>query len=347
MLEDFGFMGNTNGNLTNGGYVADFGDAVLISMKHGLYILDKETQDWEKIYDREVKFLNISEGFIYFLEGKHTICEMSIMDSTIYAIVQRGRHNYEEIYYLGLLDEHIYYAGFWGESVYRLNIIEGEEQFLFHTIALNFALDPYYLYYSDDRDGLIRRLPLDEIDSILDMEPAAKTNMWLEYQGFSMDYGIDILKQGLDRKIEVNDLAMEELFGDDKSVFNMNFYEEWLYYAGQENDETRNWDDDRVCLYRISLEDFEEEVVSEDDIDYLNVDDGVIYYRNNSDQGFMYTISQDGLVKKCLTDFPVSYIHIVEDWVYCMNEEDDFEFYRINQFTHEVQKVIEHYGIDK
>lgn len=343
-MDEFGFMGNTNGNLANGGYVADFGETILMSLKDGLYILDKTTTEWEKIYDHEVKFINVSENFIYFLEGKHTICEMGIMDSSVYAVVDRHKNAYDEIYYVGLMDEDLYYATFWGESVYRMNIIEGEEMFLFHTVALNFALDPYYLYYSDDRDGLVRRLPLDEVDSFLAMAPEAKTNMWLEYQGYSMDYGIELLKKGLDRKIEVNDLVMEEVFGNDKTVFYMNLDEEWLYYAGTENDQG-DGAEDAVNLYRVNMEDLEEDVLTTDDIDYLNVQDGLIFYRNNSDEGSLFVINSDGTIKRRVTDFPVSHIHIVESWVFFRNEEENDAFYRLDLEDLSIVKVRDYYGI--
>lgn len=347
MIEDISFMGNSNGNLANGGYVSDFGDGVLVSMKDGIYILSKYTKEWEQIYDKEVKFLNISEDYIYFVDDRNTICEMGILDSSIVKLVERNNNNYDEIYYLSLIDENIYFAVFWGESVYRLNVIDGAEEFLFHAVGLNFALDEKYLYYSDDRDGKIRRLPLDEVDSIMQMDPTEKTNLWLEYQGFTPEFGVDILKKGLDRKIQVNEIVLEDVFGDEKSAFYMNFDEESLYYAGKFDEDDSDWKDEHISIYKIDMEDYSEEIVTEDNIDYLNISENWIVYRNNSVEGCLYCVSKDGLKKKKLTEFPVSNIHVIDEVVYCRNDEEDEAFYSIDLATHEVRNIREYYGIDE
>ena len=79
----------------------------------------------------------------------------------------------------------------------------------------------------------------------------------------------------------------------------------WIYYSDMSG---------RGYLCR--AKDGEAEVLTQDNCSYLNVLDGWVYYRNDSDSGAMYRIRTDGTQREKLVTGDCSYITVTEDWIY-------------------------------
>ncbi|WP_446897188.1 DUF5050 domain-containing protein [Clostridium sp. LBM24168] len=92
----------------------------------------------------------------------------------------------------------------------------------------------------------------------------------------------------------------------------------WIYYENT---------GDKNKLYRKSVTGVEDEVISNDEVQYINVVGDWVYYSNYSDNGKIYKIRTDGTQRQKISDDMASCINVVGDKIYYINNSDRARIY--------------------
>ena len=82
-------------------------------------------------------------------------------------------------------------------------------------------------------------------------------------------------------------------------------------------------------LYKMNIYGGVKTQITYENVDYINLSNGWIYYRNNSDSGSLYKIKIDGTSKTKLSTDSVRNINVVGEWIYYQAENNNFKLYRI------------------
>ncbi|MCC8169320.1 MAG: DUF5050 domain-containing protein [Oscillospiraceae bacterium] len=136
-----------------------------------------------------------------------------------------------------------------------------------------------------------------------------KTNNWIYY---ASDYDYGKLYA-----ITANGARRQKI--SDKSVYDIEYYNEWIYYISKEDN----------MLYRTDGEN--EQLVSETPIYKVGFNGNYVYYMEQSyglpeQTGFLCRVALDTLEKQTLTSVPIRYAEIHGDRIY-YNEFDDDRMY--------------------
>lgn len=285
------FRGNTIGNLQNEGLIADGGKWIYIYLNNGLYRINKQTNEKILLFSGEARYLNVVDNFIYYVDSHRMLYRIDNDGSQ----KEESFRYYEGVEEISIVDEWIYCSDSWGEYIFRINIdnFKRDDSFEIGTVPLSMAIDDKNIYFSDDQ----------------------RNNL----ETFTLSLPV--------RKREGKEIG----YNNSDGVFFINVENEWIYYLECD----RPWREydifERIKynIYKIKKDGSNRIKLTEDYADYLNVEDGWIYFSNISDGSSLYKIRIDGKQKIKLSDDTCENIHLVDDSVYYYVK--DREIYRLFQ----------------
>ena len=292
-MSKFYCRANTIGNLQNGGLIADDDKYIYIYLNNGLYKIDKQSSERKLLYKGELKYLNIKDDFIYFVSNRELY---KIFRDEVNEEAFKCLEDVEEIF---IVADWIYCSDSWAENIVRYNInnFKLDNSFKVDTVHLSMAIDNNNIYFSDEQRGMLETFSL--------LTPVNGQ------EGTAIDYC------------------------NENGVFFINIEDEWIYYL-ERNHLTDEYDSEYYYvgkptynLYRVKRDGSNRMKLINDYVNYINVEDGWIYFSNISDGGNLYKMRVDGKNKIKLCDCQCENIHIVYDWIYYYIKDNDI--YRLFQ----------------
>ncbi len=254
------YVGNTPGNINNGGVFVALGDKFYFANPYDndyLYQMDTDLSHVEKVMDVPVSMLNGAEGYLYYYQD---ISRSRASGSTGLGYIANAR------------------------SLTRLTL-NGRHTTGLETAAFaNIILEGNYLYaenYDKAQQKMnLMRVSLDgkEKEVIADfwINPAGAEGGYLYYNGTGKDHFL--------YSLNTQTLAQTPVYAGD--VWYPTPDGGYIYYLNVA---------DEYRLYRIRLSDQTPERVTEDSVDLFNVKDGVVFYsRMNGTPALMRTVAGSG-----------------------------------------------------
>ncbi len=160
-----GAIGNTNGNIYNGGLFCEYNGDVYFSNPNddeSLYKMDMEGETFEKLYGSSVSYINIYNDYIYFKKyntntknvlqsrSRYGICRMEIGD-TIVETLHNGK-----IDGMTLCGNYIYYRNYNDDkvfSLYKVKIDGEEDEKLSDEAYLPLAVSNKKIYFANIKEN--------------------------------------------------------------------------------------------------------------------------------------------------------------------------------------------------
>ncbi len=285
-----GTVGNSAGNLYNGGMFCEYNGKVYFANPYdgnALYVMDTDGSHMKKLIATSVSnicaggkylfyFQNTSSGTagLGYLFSSHSLCRAQL----------NGRHitslSKEVIYNMQLIDNYLYYqcAGTDGPRFYRQKISAREPELL-ERISADFscALPDGTVYYAGNNTNhyLYR----------YDTHSGSTSAAW---QG---DLWYPVYDNG------------------------------YIYYL----DVANNY---RLCRYSLSADEIE--VLTNDRVDCFNLTGNYVYYQKNSvENPALIRMQKDGSNPVILMDGNYTHISVAGDYVYFATFENGYPLYRV------------------
>lgn len=185
-----------------------------------------------------------------------------------------------------------------------------------------------YIYYFDSSKGGIWKIRVDSLDyedpsNIKATEVKDRYSYPYRYDVFTqiavdnnyvyfqnLEDGLSLYKMRIDGSEAYSKINTGE-------VRNINIYGEYLYFT------------EGGKIYKIRNNGSDKTLITREQGDYINVVNGWIYFRNNSDSGKLYKIKIDGSYLVKLSDDKVRNINVVEGYIYYSNESSGFSLGKI------------------
>lgn len=237
-------VGNTAGNLNNGGLFCESEDKVFFANAYdnnALYCMNPDETELKKLNSNSVASINAAGKYIYY-----------------YMESGSGKNGSG----LGFMSR--------TAGIYRSNRNGKHTVCLDRTFAVMMQLCGNYLYYQDynNKSGTkLTKIKIDKTDktTVADyvINPASYVNGRIYFNGTQDDHALYALNTGND---SINVIWQG-------NIWNPVYQDGYIYYMDVANDY-------RLCRY--SLSDDVVEVLTNDRIDYFNVYDYYIYYQKSS-----------------------------------------------------------------
>lgn len=270
-------IGNTAGNLNNGGLFCEYDGKVYFSnaYDHGtLYVMDSDETNIQKLNESIVSYINASEAYlVYYQEGVHTDDGLSsiVQNHGIYRTDLKGKHS-------DCLDDNVCTA----------LILAGNKIYYQH-----YDNKKYTSLYKADLGGRDR---VEVFDGILN--PHCVVNGTMYFNGTDGDHYLYGLNTSTD--------AIATLWTG--NIWNPVVVGNYVYYMDLSN---------HYGLSRYSLINNEVEILTNDRVDYFNVYNNVIYYQTaGSDNLALKRMNTDGSNNEIVREGIHENIHITSHYVY-------------------------------
>lgn len=299
-LNDEQLVGNTTGNIYNGGLFCEKDGIIYFSNDNddgSLYMMNSDTTNIKKIHADKAAYINVDENYIYYLRANNTRENNSgsilmFNNTGIYRINLNGRKlkliSGNPGSYVTLKGNHVYYQNYdvnEGLYLYRNQTDGSLERMLLKEAVIPAAIINNRLYYTGvNKDHNINYLDLLSFTSSTYIEGSFAYPIffgeYIYYMDQSNNYTINRMnKDGTDRFVLVNDRC---------STFNITNSGKYLYY------QVDDLDNSKIC--RMNLETYEVEVLLEGHYKQIHVTDNYVFFKDFDNQN-TYIISADGSSK--------------------------------------------------
>lgn len=287
-LNPYGTIGNTAGNLNNGGYVCEYNGKVYFSNTYdngSLYSMDVSEENFEKLNDVEVCNILAGGDFLYYFRSG--------------AAGDAGLGTVRSV-----------------KSFNRCELNGANTTALTKDIIIYGQLADNYLYLltaeAENETPLFYKLKIDKSEKVeladYAINPASVSNGIIYYNGTQSDHYLYGLNTSTDRTAEVwqGNLWYPTVDGD------------YIYYL----DVANNY---RLCRYSLSQN--TEEVLTNDRVDCFNVGNGFIYYQKNSTSPCLMCMRTDGSDAQLIAEGIFTNINMTSQYVYFQEYGNDTTVY--------------------
>lgn len=299
-INDDELVGNTTGNIYNGGLFAERDGKIYFSNDNddgSLYVMNSDTSNIKKLHHDKAAYINIDENYIYYLRANNTRENTSgsilmFNNTGIYRIKQNG-NNLKAISsnpgaYVTVKGNHVYYQNYDADKglfLYRNQTDGSLERLLLKepvipSIILNNKL--HYVGVLDDHN--INTLDLSSFTTRPQIEGnfgyPIYSGEFIYYMDQTNNYSINRMNQdGSDRIVLIDDRT---------STFNITNSGRYLYY------QVDNLDKSKIC--RMDLSTMEIEVIMDGYFKQIHVTDNYVFFKDFDNQ-YTYIVSADGSTK--------------------------------------------------
>lgn len=278
--ENKNLMGNTNGNLVNGGRVAISGEWIYYSLLDGIHRMKTDGTEKEIIYSWETNTnpspLCIVGDWIYYKRFRPYKIKIDGSE-------QQQISEFEYIGSFNVIDDWMYFGSEYKMKTDGSNVQQINEKNCASGNTVN-IVDGWVYYYDIDNEGndSIFKFKIDGTDKqkiysgrtdhmVVDGE-------WIYYEEYDSK---DLYKMKIDGS--ENQLIVEE----DK-ILSLNVDGDWIYYGGSDESGTRS-------LCKIKTDGSDKQVLYADNaIDIWIIDDWIYYSINGDSMETLYRIRTDG-----------------------------------------------------
>ncbi|TAH65290.1 MAG: DUF5050 domain-containing protein [Anaerolineaceae bacterium] len=299
-LNDEDLIGNTTGNIYNGGLFCERDGKIYFSNDNddgSLYVMNSDTTNIKKLYYDKAAYINVDENYIYYLRANNTRENASgsilmFNNTGIYRLKQNGRAlkliSSNPGSYVTVRGNHVYYQNYdvnAGLFLYR-NQTDGslERLLLREAVIPSIIMDNKLYYVGVNEDHNINSLDLSSFTT----RPCIEGNFaypifqgdYIYYIDQSNNYTINRMnKDGSSRFIIVDERC---------STFNITNSGKYLYY------QVDNMDKSKIC--RIDLTTMETEVLLDGHYKQIHVTEHYVFFKD-FDNTNTYIVSADGSSK--------------------------------------------------
>ena len=269
------FYGNSSGNISNKGLVAEYNDWIYYSNHNDLYRLYKVKKDGTektRLSDQKALYINVMGGWVYFKDDHRLYrvrtdgTEFTMLDDSAYGHVMVGN------------DGWIYYTSSF--NVGRINYDGKNSTYLVTDyFSVNPIIDNNDIYFTYGRYPEYTQLRKYNLDSKT-VTPLTKENIsHLNIHGDFLYY-INLEKQKI-YKLSKDGLIKNEFISD--WAESLNIYNDWIYYVNSE---------DRY-IYRVKLDGSQKQNVNTTPSTNINIISDWIYYEDPTTNKF-YRMKHNG-----------------------------------------------------
>lgn len=296
-LNDEELVGNTTGNIFNGGLFCERDDKIYFSNDNddgSLYVMSSDATKFKKIHNDKAAYINADENYIYYLRANNTrenkAKNILMFNNTgIYRINQNGRSlkliSSNPGGYVTLKGNHVYYQNYNVEEglfLYRNQTDGSLERLLLKEAVIPIAIINNKIYYvAANKNHNINSLDLSSFTSHSFVEGEFGYPIFFDdyiyYMDQSNNYSINrMYKDGTDNVVLVNDRC---------STYNITNSGKYLYY------QVDDLDNSKIC--RMDLTSMTTEVLLSGHYKQIHVTENYVFFKefNNS---YTYIISADG-----------------------------------------------------
>ncbi len=277
--------GNTPGNITNGGLMAQQDQWLYFKGLFGgtHYLLKKNLSSGEiiKVSDDRANYINIVGEWIYYTTGKENYSIVKIRtDGTERTILADDKAEY-----MNVVGDRIYYANFSSYAKLYTMRVDGTDRGKVYKYS-----DEVSLWVNAFSDWIYYANLFGDPDDYKEFSEE-------DIEQLMMTRGIYKIRPGGSNSIQLNNYDADYI----------NVSNEWIYFTNT---------DDADRIYKMKNDGNEQQALTEEGATNLNVSGDFIYYCNKTDKGRIYRIQLDGSEQKCLSEKYASCIYIFGEWVY-------------------------------
>lgn len=292
-MNDDSTVGNTAGNLNNGGLFCESEDKVYFSNAYDnntLYCMNPDETEIKKLGVNTVGSINAGGEYIYYYmeSGTNGGSGLGFMNRTagIYRSDKNGKHT-------TCLDR---------------------------TFAVTMQLCGNYLYYqdSDTKSGInLSKIKIDKTDKTTVanyiINPVSYENGTIYFNGTKDDHALYTLNTANDN--------ITKIWQSD--IWNPVYQDGYIYYM----DVANNY---RLCRYSRSSDTVE--VITNDRVDFFNVYDYYIYYQTAGDTPAFKRVYIDGTNQETISEGVYENINITSQYVYFNLFNEPVPVYKVSTF---------------
>ena len=301
-LNDEDLVGNTSGNIYNGGLFSERDGKIYFSNDNddgSLYVMNSnaDAESIKKLHYDKAAYINVDENYIYYLRANNTRENSSgsilmFNNTGIYRIKQNGKGlkliSSNPGSHVTVFGNHVYYQNYdvnAGLFLYR-NQTDGslERLLLREAVIPSKLIDNKVYYVGVNNDHNINGLDLSSFTTRACIEGNFAYPMfigdYIYYMDQSNNYSINRMnKDGSDRIVLVKDRT---------STFNITNSGKYLYY------QIDNMNKSKIC--RLDLTTMESEVLLDGNFKQIHVTNNYVFFKD-FDNSNTYIISADGSSK--------------------------------------------------
>ena len=270
-------IGNTSGNLNNGGYFCENDGYVYFANfndNHYLYKMDTKGTTAELVASVPVSYINAAGDYIYFVYDQKVATESKFM-------------------------------GFAGNmaGVYRIkNDGDNLHSILRDTTSVMSLIgnNLYFEHYDNNNGMSLYSATTDgkEKGQVMDMviNPACVIDGTIYFSNMDQDLFLYLYRPGSDKVVPVLEYSMYDPVYSDG----------YLYFLNMKDD---------YCLYRYGISSGAFEKITSQSVDVFNVYQGVIFYQTLKDPG-LYRVNADGTNQILISEGTFSNINCTSTYTY-------------------------------
>lgn len=301
-LNDEGLVGNTSGNIYNGGLFSERDRKIYFSNDNddgSLYVMNSnsDADSIKKLHNDKAAYINVDENYIYYLRANNTRENSSgsilmFNNTGIYRIKQNGKGlkliSSNPGSHVTVIGNHVYYQNYDVEAglfLYRNQTDGTLERLLLREAVIPTGIINNKLYYVGvNEDHNINALDLSSFTN----RPCIEGNFaypifmgdYIYYMDQSNNYSINRMNMdGSDRTVLVNNRT---------STYNITNSGKYLYYQIDELDKSK------IC--RMDLTTFENEVLLDGYYKQIHVTENYVFFKDFNNEN-TYIVSADGSSK--------------------------------------------------
>lgn len=299
-LNDEEVMGNTAGNIYNGGLFSERDGRIYFSNDNddgSLYVMNSDTTNIEKLHNDKAAYINVDENYIYYLRANNTrennsVSILMFSNTGMYRINQNGKKlkliSSNPGSHVTLKGNHVYYQNYNVEEglfFYR-NQTDGSlpRLLLEEAVIPSVIMDNKVYYAGVNKDHNINYLDLSSFTTGTylkgDFTYPIFFGEYIYYIDQSDNYTINRMNlDGTDRLVLVNDRC---------STYNITNSGKYIYY--QVDDQNKS----KIC--RMDLTTMESEVLLQGNYKQIHVTENFVFFKDFDNQN-TYIVSADGSSK--------------------------------------------------
>lgn len=286
--------GNMQGNITNYGLAAEQGDWIYYS-NEGLFKINKNGADKQKLSADEPLFINVVGDWIYYLK----VSENQNESNRIYKIRTDGTGKTK------ITDDICFYFTVAGDWIYYMNFTSPEGEGI----------------YKIRTDGKLNT-------KLVDANYAYDINVSGDWIYYSLGEYYEDVQSEINR-IKTDGTGTQRIYNcdSDSGFIGTIVSGDWVYFMDAKPNDAE--DDLIYHIYKTKKDGSgKADMVVEDEVLNYNVYGGWIYYLSDEEEPKLYKIKTDGTEKTYLNAGGTVLINIAEDWIYYLSQSDG-RLYRV------------------
>ncbi len=298
-LNDDNEIGNTTGNIYNGGLFAEQDGKIFFSndaADGSLYVMNSDLSNFKKVYSDKAAFINADENYVYYVRANNTRENLSnsvlmFYNTGVYRINHNGRdltsYTSNPSAYLMLYGNNLYFQRYdvgTGLYLFRYKIDNTIERLLIKDAVIPATvIGNSFIYNGYSEDHNINAMDLSSFTS----RPKFEGNYY--YPIYNGDY---IYYLNLDEKYKIYRMNLDGsnptlLVNERCSTYNITNDGKYLYY------QVDNGKKNRIC--RLNLETLVSETLLKGDYKQIHITKNYVFFKD-FDNANTYIMKANGIV---------------------------------------------------